>query len=251
MNQFFNNENGVLIPNSKISNSNKNSIKSRNKNLDSLKKSHPVINLIVSKNSDHANSSLLTNLRPNIEVKMPDQKQPKPKLRHINSKQKISKSVCSSSLFVSSITSSLVSSQTDSTQMFLPLASISKPTSTSTKEPSSSRTASSKLQEKRIPSNHKNVYYMRMQQKNIYSENELKLGTSDHISKFLAFKDLRKSFKTLIDTSSEANYKIPINENNKTETARPKKQIFNSVKKENDSKFSIFNFNKTFSFATR
>ena len=197
-----------------------------------------MINLIVKKNQDGGNSAILKKI---IEVKMPVQKILKPKLYQINSKEKVSKSVCSSSQFVSSITSSLVNPKTKTSTTFLPLESMSL----------SSQKVKNKFDENLISLNLENICNYEQTQEKLSNGNHplnvQKLGTCNQISRFLAFKDLRKSFRSLIESNSEKNnLELPIN----TGKILLKNQSIENVNK-NFSKFSVLNLNKTFSFKNK
>jgi hypothetical protein len=234
--------NGYLAKKSfSINKNNENLINFQKKNQPTLNQYQPVINLIVKTNQDGANSAVLKNLKPILVVKMPVKKIPKPKLYQINSKEKVSKSVCSSSQFVSSITSGLVNSKTSSSTTFFPFEPMSL----------SSQKVINKFDENMISLNLENIDNYEQTQEKLSNENRplsvQKLGTCNQISKFLAFKDLRKSFRSLIESNSEKNNpELPIN----TGKILLKKQSIENGNR-NFSKFSMLNLNKTFSFKNK
>ena len=150
--------------------------------MDLKKHSYPVnsIKSIVI-NSKESTSSILFSNKQKICFNTPEQKFIKPKLHLINSREKVSKSVYSTSMFVASITSSLVKSKNDSNGI------------------------SSLVSQKSLASQILNSHIVNKTQNDSSSKMELKAVSGGHISKLLTLRDFRKSFKSLLETNSEHN----------------------------------------------
>jgi hypothetical protein len=179
-------------------------------------------------------------------VKMPEQKKRRPKSHLINSKEKLSKCVCSSSLFVSSITSSLVKSKTDSAKIIMPLTFINPVAppfqpNLKTSSSSTSQILFEKNQKHQMTMNSISVF---KRKENFYLKNDEKSDTCNQKAKFLTFKVLRESLKSIIDSNSE---KSCFNHMLKTN----KKQNFENRNQENCSKFSNLRLNKKLPLADK
>ena len=175
---------------------------------------------------------------------MSEQKKRRPKSHLIKSKDKLSKCVCSSSLFVSSITSSLVESKTDSAKITWPLKILNPvvPSLQPNLITSSSSTSQILFEKNQKYQMNSNSALERKQ--NLYLKNEDKSDTCNQKAKFLKFKVLRESFKSIIDSNSEQSCFNHVLKNNK-------KQKFENKNQEICSKFSTLKLNKRLALADK